>query len=173
MASVPMAGAVLVSIVSANVRESPPAWLLDYEVRNESRAAVWLVVDESLGFRREGSRIELSYARGPMQAGAQPFGYFDPEVAELPAGGSVRRHLEIPWPSPLSTLWNEQRAAAPPPGEYEVSVRIGYAGTPSPEPPRDGESVEAPVLRWQRTAESPPVRIAVPAYAPSGERGPE
>ncbi len=64
----------------------------------------------------------------------------------------------------------EQRArSCTAPGEYEVSIRIGYAATAAPEPPKVGESVEAPVMRWQQTTVSPPVRMAIPPYARSQE----
>jgi hypothetical protein len=92
------------------------------------------------------------------------FGYFDPEVVALAPGASERRSVEVKWPSRLSDLWNEQPVAAPPPGEYDVTVRVGYATTASPPAAAAGEHVEAAVLRWQRTAASQPVRIAVPQY---------
>jgi hypothetical protein len=162
--STPIAGKVVVSIVAAIVQERPPAWHLEYEVRNQGRTAIWLVVDESLVFRQVGRHIELSYARTKMQPGAQAFGYFDPEVLAIPPGASVRRSVEISWPSRLSDLWNDKREAKPPPGEYEVSVRVGVASTAAPPSPKVGEGVEAAVLRWQEEAVSPPVRIKIPPY---------
>ena len=169
MADASLAGKVIVSIVSALVRTSPVAWHLEYEVRNTEQTPIWLVVDESLVLRRDGQRIELSCARGKMTPGAQPFGYFDPKVVEVPPGGSVRRSVEIAWPARLSGLWNAEREVAPPPGEYEVSVRIGHGTTPKPQPPGLGESVEAPVLRWQKEAVSQPVRLKLPAYKAAPE----
>ena len=169
MADASLAGKVLVSIVSALVRTSPVAWHLEYEVRNPEQTPIWLVVKESLVLRRDGQRIELSYARGKMQPGAQPFGYFDPEVVQVPPGGSVRRSVEIDWPVRLSDLWNAEREVALPPGEYEVSVRIGYGTTPKPPPPGLGESVEAPVLRWQKEAVSQPTRLKLPGYKATPE----
>jgi hypothetical protein len=171
MPSMTMVGTVLVSIVSAMVRASPSAWAIEYDVRNEGQAMVWLVVDESLVLRRDNGHIELSYARGRMQPGAQVFGYFDPKVAKIPPGGSLRRSVEITWPCRLSDLWNKDREVAPPPGEYEVSVRIGFAATEAPESPKVGESVEAPVMRWQQTTVSAPVRIAIPPYTRSHHGG--
>lgn len=167
MSSIPIAGKVLVSIVSAIVNVSPSAWHLDYDVRNLGRGVVWLVVDESLVFRRDDAHIELSYARGKMQLGVHVFGYFDPKVVKIPPGGSLRRSVEITWPCSLSDIWNSEREGTPPPGEYEVSVRIGFASTAAPKPPKVGEGVEASVLRWQKEAVSQPVRIAIPPYTRS------
>ena len=144
------------SIVSAIVNVSPPAWHLEYEVRNLGRVVIWLLVDESLVLRRDDAHIELSYARERMQPGVQVFGYFVPQVVKIPPGGSLRRSVEISWPCSLSDIWNAEREATPPPGEYEVSIRIGFALTAAPQPPKVGEDVEAPVLRWQKEAVSPP-----------------
>lgn len=168
MPSISITGNVLVSIVSVIVNVSPPAWYLEYEVRNLGRVIVWLVIDENLVFRRDDSRIELSYARGKMQPGAQVFGYFDPKVVKIPPGGSLRQTVKIAWPCSLSDIWNAEREATPPPGEYEVSVRIGFASTAAPKPPKVDESVEAPVLRWQKETVSPSVRIVIPSYTPKG-----
>ena len=159
-----MVESMLVTIVSAVVRVNPPSWHLVYDVRNAEQAVLWLVDQESLVLRREDAKIELSYAREEMRPGVQVFGYFDPRVEMLLPGASLRRSVEIVWPCPLSDIWNNEREAAPPPGEYEVSIRIGFAPTAAPEPPDVGESVEAPVLRWQRTTSSAPVRIAIPSY---------
>lgn len=155
---------VAVSIVSAVVVVSPPAWRIEFEVRNHGDATLWVIADESLVFRQDDGRIELSYARGRMQPGAQVFGYFDPEVVALAPGASVRRWVEIAWPCRLSGLWNDRPVAAPSPDEYDVAVRVGFASTPSPPAAAEGEHVEAPVLRWQRAAVSRPIRIAVPPY---------
>ncbi len=167
MPNITIAEKVLVSIVSAIVQVSPPAWHLEYEVHNLSGAVIWLVVDESLVLRRNGAHIELSYARGKMQSGVQVFGYFDPNVVNIPPGGSLRRAIEIVWPCRLSDIWNAEREATPPPGEYEVSVRVGFALTEAPKPRKVGENVETPVLRWQKEAVSPPLRITIPPYTPS------
>ena len=167
MPRTPIAGKVVVSIVTAIVQVSPPAWRLEYDVRNAGGAVIWLVIDDSLMFRQVGRHIELSYARAKMQPGAQVFGYFDPEVVAIPPGGSVRRSVAISWPCRLSEIWNDQREATPPPGEYEVSVRVGVASTAAPKSPTVGEGVEAHVLRWQEEAVSPPVRIAIPPYPSS------
>ena len=165
MSSVSLAGKVLVSIVSAIVQVSPPVWRIEYDVRNLSGDVIWLIVDESLTLRHDEKHIELSYARGKMQPGVQVFGYFDPKVVNIPIGGSVRRSIEIPWPCRLSDIWNVEREVAPPPGEYDVSVRVGFALNEKPESPKVGEGIEIPVLRWQKEMVSPSVRIAIPPYA--------
>jgi hypothetical protein len=166
MPSVPLVGKVLVSIVSAIVKMRPPAWYIEYDVNNLGGAEIWLVVDESLVLRLDEAHIELSYARGKMQPGVQVFGYFNPNVVNIQPGRSLRRSVEITWPCRLSDIWNAQREATPSPGEYEVSVRVGFAMTAAPNPPKVGEDVETPVLRWQKETVSPPVRIAIPLYTP-------
>jgi hypothetical protein len=173
MPSIPTAGSVLVSIVSAIVQVSPPSWQLEYDVRNLGGAVIWLVDDESLVLKSDGAHIELSYARAKMRPGVKVFGYFDPKVVEIPPGGSLRRSVEITWPCRLSDIWNAERDATPPPGEYEVSVRVGFASTAAPEPPKVGESIEAPVLRWQKEAVCPPVRIPIPPYTLRGGMVPQ
>jgi len=162
----PASAEVLMTIVSAMVQIDPPMWHIEYEVKNPGATPVWLIVDEGLGFRRDGRQIELSYARGKMQPNVHVFGYFNPEVEKVLAGDHSRQTVEIAWPCPLSDIWNTEREATPPPGEYEVSVRVGYAGTENPLPAEVGESVETPVLRWQKEAVSPPVRIDIPPYRP-------
>ncbi len=167
MPSIPKVSKVLVSIVSVIVQVSPPAWRLEYEVRNVGGAVIWLVVDESLKMRHDDVHIELSYSRGRMQPGVQVFGYFNPIVANIPPGRSLRRSVEIIWPCPLSDIWNAEREATPPPGEYEVTVRVGFGLTKTPKPPKLGENVENPALLWQNEAVSQPVRIAIPPYTTS------
>jgi hypothetical protein len=167
MPTTPIAGKILVSIVSAVVQAVPPAWHLEYEVRNRGTTTIWLVTDESLVLRQLEGRIELSYARGRMMAGAQVFGYFDPKVVALEPGKSLRQRADVGWPCRLSDLWNDRREAAPPAGDYDVTVRVGFASTAAPGPPQLGEGVEAAVLRWQQEALSPPVRLAIPAYGSS------
>ncbi len=166
MPSSPIAGKVLVSIASALVNVDLSAWHLEYDVRNLGRVVIWLVVDESLVLRRDDAHIELSYARGKMQPGVHVFGYFNPKVVKISPGESLRQSVEITWPCRLSDIWNAEREATPPPGEYEVSVRVGFASTAAPKPPKVGEDVEVPVLRWQKETVSPPVRIAIPPYTP-------
>lgn len=153
--------AVIVSIVSAVVQTNPPGWQIAYVVKNGGRAPVWLVVDDPLVLRRDGTRIELSFARAKMVPGAKVFGYFDPKVVAIAPGDTVERKVHIAWPLRLDDTFNTEREVAPPPGEYEVTVRIGYGRTPAPPAPRLGEGVEAPVLRWQKEAVSLPVRMQI------------
>jgi hypothetical protein len=161
-----MAQTIIVTIIELTTLDAPPSTVLEYEVRNEGDSAVWVVDDGWMIWGRHGREIELSFARGRMRAGSQPFGYFDPEVIELGASERMVRSAHLTWPQPLDRLWNDEPVAAPAPGEYEVSVRVGFGETPKPAPPHLGEGVEAPVLRWQREAVSAPVRMRVPAYAP-------
>jgi hypothetical protein len=153
---------VSVEIAGAEPRTDPPGADLRYVVRTEGDAPVWLVDDGWLVWRQEGSRIELGFQRAPMREGVEPFGYFDPQVAEIAPGATVERTASLTWPQALDRLWNEQHEVAPPPGEYEVSVRVGYGESPKPPPvTRVGEPVEAPVLAWQRDAVSAPARLTV------------
>ncbi len=154
---------VLVSIVSATVTASPPAWNIAYEVHNTGQSVVWLVVDESLKLRRKNNHIELSYARGKMQSGVQVFGYFDPKAVKLLPGESLRRFVDITWPCHLSDIWNNERVSSPPFGIYEVTVRVGFALTAAPKL-EGGESVEGSVLRWQMEAVSPSVQMEIQQY---------
>jgi hypothetical protein len=155
--------AVRVSIVRCNSSQGdPPETDLEYEVRNETPAPIWLVDDGWLIWRQEGQEIELSYARGKMRPGARVFGYFSPSVTKLEAGERATRSIPLTWPQPLGRLWNAESEAAPQPGAYRVSVRIGYGVTPEPEAPVLGEGVEAPVLRWQQEAVSDAVPMVIP-----------
>jgi hypothetical protein len=160
-----MARKVEVVIVSAKAEINPPSWEIEYSVHNHTPAMLWLVVEESLVLKRDGARIELSYSRGRMQPGVQVFGYFVPTVIDLPPGRAVSQSVQIGWPCRLNDIWNSEREVALPPGQYEVSVRVGFASTPAPPPPEVGEDVEAPVLRWQEEAASSPVRIELPSTA--------
>ncbi len=163
----PLAEKLLVSIVSAIVQLSPPAWRIEYDVRNMSGAVIWLVVDESLKLWRDDAHIELSYARGKMVPGVKVFGYFNPNVVDIPSGGNLHRTVEITWPCRLSDIWNVEREAIPPPGEYDVSVRVGFGLTSAPRPPKADEDVETPVLNWQKETVSSSVRIVIPPYTAS------
>jgi hypothetical protein len=155
---------VLVMITSVIVKPSPPTWHIEYDVCNVGKSVIWLIIDESLVFRRDDRHIELSYAREKMQPGVQVFGYFNPAVANIPPDGSLRRSVEINWPCHLSDIWNIEREVSPPPGEYKVSVRIGFASTEAPQPPNVGEDVEVPVMHWQKEAVSTLVQIVIPPY---------
>lgn len=163
--------ALTVEIVDVASSAEPPGAELRYLIRNDSDATAWVVDDGWLAWRRDGRRIELCYARVPMRPGVEPFGYFDPEVVAIAPGGTLERTVTLSWPQPLSGMWNTDRVAAPPPGEYEVTVRIGYAATPKPEPAQTlDEGVEAPVLAWQREAVSEPATLVVTAWAHADER---
>ena len=153
---------VSVEIAGAQRRTDPPGADLRYVVRNGGGAPVWLVDDGWLVWRQDGARIELGFQRAPMREGVEPFGYFDPQVAEIAPGDAVERTVALAWPQALDRLWNEQREVAPPAGEYEVAVRVGYGETPKPPPVTQvGVPVEAPVLAWQREAVSEPARLTV------------
>jgi hypothetical protein len=159
-----MAGEVTVLIVMVTSRPDPPSSRVDYLVRNDSAAPVWLVDDGWLIWRRNGTRIELSFARGRMRPGAQVYGYFPPAVASLPPATHLARGVDLSWPLELDRLWNAERFAAPPPGDYQLTIRIGYGDTPAPDAPSVGEGVELSMLRWQREAVSGPTTITVPRY---------
>lgn len=159
-----MGGAVEAKILKVSSQETPPSTRLEYEVSNNGDAPVWLVDDGWLSWKQDGERVELSFKRGKMRPGSQVFGYFPPVTAKLYPGDRVSRSVELEWPQTLSRLWNDESLAAPPPGEYQVSVQVGYGLTAEAEPPLLGEGVEATVFRWQKEASSPAVSMTVPAY---------
>jgi hypothetical protein len=155
---------VVVTITNKMTRTEPPMSSLEYVVRNNLSEPIWLVDDGWLVWRKTGRQIELSFARAPMRPGVQVFGYFPPAVVKVLPGEGISRGYELLWPYSLDRTWNVERQAAPEPGEYSVSVRVGYGLTPAPDNPVLGESVDAPVLRWQREVVSQPVRFNVPLY---------
>ena len=165
MVSLTAAGEVLVVIVSATAQLNPPAWNLEYDVRNTGKIQIWLVVEESLRLQQDETHIELSYARGKMRPGTKVFGYFIPKVAGLLPGESLRQSIKVSWPCRLSDIWNAEREVALPIGEYDVSVRVGFGRTAEPESPKVAEEIEASVLRWQKEAVSQSVRIRIPPHA--------
>ena len=132
---------------------------LTYAATNHSAAPIWLVNDDWFVWKQKNSDVEVSFARGRMRKGTQVFGYFPPQTIEIPPGGRMERQFTLHWPQRLSRIWNAAEAAERPPGKFRLSVRVGYGFTPEPEPPKLGEGVEAPVLRWQREAVSPPVEM--------------
>jgi hypothetical protein len=158
------AEAISVAVVDVTSRGKPPSTQLLFEVRNDSTAPIWLVDEWWPIWSRTGTDIELSYKRGRMQPGAQVFGYFTPEVIMIEPSQGLSRTVEHTWPQPLDRLWNDVEWAASPPGEVRVRVRLGYGRTSEPKPPRSGEGVEGPVLRWQREVVSPAVSMVVPSY---------
>jgi hypothetical protein len=152
---------VSVDVTDVASRADPRGAELRYVVRNHSPAAIWVVDDGFLVWREDGRSIELSYARAPMKPGVEPFGYFNPQVVAVAPGEELERAVSLDWPQSLSGLWNAADKAAPEPGEYELTVRIGYGESPEPEPPQLGGELEAPVLAWQREAVSAPARLVV------------
>lgn len=157
-------GLVSVVILEVVTEQTPPATVVRYEMRNGVDSPVWLVSDRWFSWRQTGRVIELGFQRVRMREGVQVFGYFPPEVVVIRPGERLARDVRLAWPEPLDSLWNTQPLAAPLPGSYLVSVRIGYGLTPEPDDPLLGESVEAPVLRWQHEAASPVVSLEVPDY---------
>lgn len=155
------ADGVTVTVLSAEAT-AEPGLAVTFEVHNGGEDPVWVVDEDELVWSRADDRIELSYARAPMDEGAEPFGYFHPAVSELGAGESLRRTVRLSWPLELNPLWNDHFEVDPSPGHYDLRVRIGYGLSPEPESADLDEDVEAPVLRWQRESVSDPVEIRVP-----------
>jgi hypothetical protein len=162
---------VSVEIIRVATQPEPPATRLTYRVRSHGDAPIWLVNDEWLIWHQDGSRIELSFARGRLQPGTHPFGYFDPTVTLLEPGAELTQEVVLRWPLALDRLWNTTSVASPTPGEYQVVVRVGYGLRPESEAPVLGESVEDPVLHWQQEAVSPAATMHIPPY-PRADRGP-
>ncbi|TAK09724.1 MAG: hypothetical protein EPO39_01755 [Candidatus Manganitrophaceae bacterium] len=148
-----------VTVEITDVSDRGTSTTITYAVTNRSDAPVWLVNDDWFVWRQKDSDVEISFARGPMRKGTQVFGYFPPQTVEIPPGGRIEKQFTLHWPQRLSRIWNEAEAAERPPGRFRLSVRVGYGLTPEPEPPKRGEGVEEPVLRWQKEAASPPVEI--------------
>ena len=160
-----------VHITQAQAQAYPSAWQIAYEACNAGGQTLWLVDEPALTLRQAPGRIELSYARAPLQPGALPYGYFNPRRTPLAGGECLRRHISISWPARLSTLWNPAREAAPAPGDYAVTVRVGYGETLEPAAPQPGEDVQDSVLRWQHTALSAPVTLTIAPYAADADAG--
>ncbi|MFT3815300.1 MAG: hypothetical protein QM740_18310 [Acidovorax sp.] len=163
--------AIQVHITQAQTQAAPSAWRIAYEACNMGAATLWLVDEPALTLHEAPGRIELSYARAALQPAALPFGYFPPRSVALASGDCLQRNVHIAWPARLSTLWNPVREAAPAPGSYAVTVRVGYGDTPAPDAPQVGEDVQDPVLRWQRTALSAPVTLTIAPYAAHADTG--
>lgn len=162
---------VHVRIVQAVSSADASGWHVAYEVCNDGPAPVWLVKAESLVVQLAPGAIELSHARAALQPGVEVFGYFAPAVAPLATGACVQRALDVRWPCALSQLWNTLPLADPAPGNYAVRVRVGFGHSPEADAPQLGEPIDAAVLRWQHTALSAPVTLAV-APRPAGEAAP-
>lgn len=148
-----------VTVEMTDVSDQGTSTAITYLVTNHSTFPIWLVNDEWFVWNQTNSEVEISFARGRMQKGAQVFGYFPPETIEIPPSGRQEKRFTLGWPQRLSRIWNAAEVAERPPGRFRLSVRIGYGKTPEPEPPTLGEGVEAPVLRWQREAVSRSVVI--------------
>lgn len=157
--------AIEVHITRALAQADRSAWQIAYEACNTGADMLWLVDEGTLTLHEAPGRIELSYARSPLQPDALPFGYFPPRCVALAHGDCLQRSVHIDWPARLSTLWNPAREAAPAPGNYAVTVRVGYGETPAPDTPQATEDVQDPVLRWQRTVLSAPVTLTIAPYA--------
>lgn len=155
---------VTVKIVSISNSKDFPITYLTYVVQNRTHKSIWLVDDDWLIWQHSGQHIKLSYARGRMQPGAEVFGYFPPSVIEIQSDKQVTKLVQLEWPYSLDPLWNSERWAAPLPGEYQVSVQIGYGLTSEPYAPNLEEGVEFPVLRWQKQVISEAVLMSVPNY---------
>lgn len=160
-----------VRITEAQSRPHLSAWQIAYEACNTGARMLWLVDEPVLTLHAAPGRMELSYARAPLQPGVLPYGYFNPRCTPLAGGDCLRREVHISWPARLSTLWNPVHEAAPAPGDYAVTVRVGYGDTPTPDAPQPGENVQDPVLRWQHTASSTPVTLTIAPYAADADAG--
>jgi hypothetical protein len=152
-------------IRSAEVRVTITATVSDavtFEVVNDGASPIWLVVDPWFVWHQRGRAITLSFARGRLQAGAVPFGYFNPEVQKLGAGERWNRSVPLSWPLSLSGLWNQADEAMPKPGEYDLRIEVGFGRTPHPPDPSGTSDVEQDVLTWQTKAQSASASICLP-----------
>lgn len=156
--------AIVVVILNVVTLTTPPVTVIEYEVRNEGAAPIWLVHDGWPIWKQDGEYIELSFKRGAMRVGAQIFGYFPPAVVKVESKGRFQETVELKWPLDLDPLWNTMALARPTPGPYQVSVRVGYGLSAEPDAPTVGQSVEAGVLLWQQEAVSLTVAMIVPEY---------
>ena len=156
-----------VEITNVAWRRDPPGSVVEYRVLNRGDRPIWMVDDGWITWRQKGSAIELSLARGRMSPGSAVFGYFPPEVREIRPGETYSAKLSLDWPLHLDRLWNEQEEAAPDPGRYDLSLRIGYGETPERGPLLDGDGVEDPILRWQKESVSDPYPLEIGEYRPS------
>ena len=156
-----MSGQVDVVIGKTDSRRDPPVLDISYNVSNSSPDPIWMVSDGWIVWSRIGGRIEISLARGKMNPASAVFGYFVPATVQIPSGSTRAGSLALHWPLELDRLWNREGTVRPPPGRYDFTLRIGYGTTPVPDDPVLGESVESPVLRWQKQALSDPVSAEV------------
>ncbi len=152
---------VKVNITHITKGSDPGTTIIDYRVENHGSAPIWLVDDGWLVWRQQGSDVELSYARAALQPGVEVYGYFNPEVVKIKPNTHVVRHIELSCPLALSRIWNTDSEVMLPQGVYDITIRIGYGLTREPQKPVLGESVETPVLRWQKEAKSSPARMQI------------
>ena len=156
-----MSGPVSVVIGKIDPRRDPPGLDISYQVSNGGPDSIWLVNDGWIVWNQTGGQIEISLARGTMNPASAVFGYFAPATVEIPSGSTRTGSLALSFPLDLDRLWNPERSAHPPPGRYAFTLRVGYGLTPLPVDPVLGESVESPVLRWQKEALSAPISAEV------------
>jgi hypothetical protein len=154
---------VRVEIVRAETMGLPPHTEVTHRVTNALTSPIWLVNDPWFTFRRHEMEIELSFKRERLRSGAQPFGYFVPEVQRIVPGTSFERHTTLTWPVALSPLWNESPMASVPPGTYELRVVVGFGHTPKPSSSTSSD-IEGPVLSWQEQSTSDAVGLDVPQH---------
>lgn len=148
-----------VTVEITDVSDEGTSTAITYLVTNHFTFPIWLVNDEWFIWNQTNSELEISFARGRMQRGAQVFGYFPPETIEIPPSGRQEKRFTLHWPQRLSRIWNAVEIAERPPGRFRLSVRVGYGLTPAPKPSKLGEGVETPVLLWQKEAVSSLVEI--------------
>lgn len=148
-----------VTVEITDVSDQGDSTTATYVVTNRSNAPIWLVNDDWFVWKQKNSAVEISFARGRMRKGVQLLGYFPPQTVEIPPGGRLEKQFTLRWPQRLSRIWNAAEIAERSPGRFRLSVRVGYGLTPEPAPPKLGEGVEEPVLRWQKEAVSPPAEI--------------
>jgi hypothetical protein len=134
---------------------------IDYRVRNLASRRIWVVSDPWFVWQQKTDTVTISFARAPMVAGVEVFGYFDPDVVPLDPDASIDKRLEISWPLQLNTIWNREPSVWPAAGRYRVRVEIGFGFTPHPTG-SDGEDVEDAVLDWQHRALSDAGELEVP-----------
>jgi len=150
-----------VAIAKTDSRRDRPGLDISYRVTNNGPDPIWLVNDGWIIWSQSGGRIEISLARGTMNPASAVFGYFVPATVEIPSGSARAGSLALDWPLKLDRLWNREESVQPAPGQYDFVLRIGYGVTPFPDDPGLGESVESPVLRWQKEAEAVAVCVEV------------
>jgi hypothetical protein len=156
-----------VTRVEHSVRNEKPFTQIDYRVVNTGDKPVWMVDDGWLTWQQQDKLITLSLKRERMQQDAEAFGYFAPKLAEIPPGGLVERSIELSWPVSLSRLWNKSDKAAPPPGEYELELLVGYGVNKSilkSKPVQSIREEENRIMKWQNMVYSNKVILTIPVY---------